>query len=282
MTIQELEQLAEKGFVTDVTLISACKNNPELLKTIDFSNFVSQVTSPMDVKEVEDMLKEMIETGNAKLTQSTNLSNTIIVEKELVFDLNGKTITAGLFAYDNNKVEEGDTDSYVFLVKKGGKLTINGNGNVKTQSADYAIAVWAQGGEVEINGGVYENFGEGSDLIYASAGGKIVINGGEFKANAKQDGVPGTQEIHSALNIKDADRKTTSIVVKGGKFYGFNPADNKSENPKQSFVAEGYESVETSEGVFEVREKVVEPEVPEVVEPEVADSPVIVEEKAEE
>ena len=47
------------------------------------------------------------------------------------------------------------------------------------------------------------------------------------------------------LNVKDADYKagTAKIVVKGGSFKGFDPANNKAEGAGTSFVADGYESV---------------------------------------
>lgn len=277
--INEINQLAEQGFITDVTLIREIINNPELAKTINIGEFVSQVTAPVDIKEAEELFMNMVVNGDVVLNQPVLLSTPTIVEKELFVNLNNNTITGPLFAESNGKLVEGDTDSYVFWVKKGGKLTLNGEGTVKSQACKYSMAVWAQGGEVIINGGTYENAGEGSDLIYASAGAKIEINGGEFKACEKQEGVSGTNNLHSALNIKDSDKKTTSIVVKGGKFYGFDPANNVSENPKQSFVADGYESVEIEAGVFEVRKKV---EVVEVVEPAKAvETPVeiVVEEK---
>lgn len=287
MTTKELHQLAEQGFVTDTSLIAACEKNPELLSTIDFGQFLTQISSPVDPQEVEDMLKEMIEAGLIKLSQNCQLKDTILVEKELVVELNNKTMTAGLFGYENGKMIEGDTESYAFWVKKGGKLVINGNGNVKAQPCSYSMAVWAQGGEVEINGGVYENAGpEGSDLIYASEKGKIIINGGEFKANFNPPTStdPGTKEPFSALNLKNNGKDGCSILVYGGIFHGFDPANNVSENPKQSFVAEGYESIKISEGsgiyegygVYEVRKKApVEPT------PEPTPVEIVVEEKEE-
>ena len=158
-----------------------------------------------------------------------------------------------LFTESNGQILEGNSDSYAIWVKEGGEITINGDGEVRSQDARYSIAVWAQGGEVIINGGKYYNEGEGSDLIYASAGGKVYIYGGEFYPNSMQEGVAGTANDYSALNIKDSDRATSEIVVYGGKFYNFNPADNVSEGPGTNFVAEGYESVEIEPNVWEVR-----------------------------
>lgn len=136
----------------------------------------------------------------------------------------------------------GQTDSYVFWVKDGATLTIEGEGTIVSQAAKYSMAVWAQGGNVVINGGNFYNNGEGSDLIYASAGGHVTINGGKFVACLKQAGVDGTKEERSALNIKDADRNTSSITVTGGTFFHFDPANNTSEGPNTNFVAAGHTS----------------------------------------
>ena len=114
------------------------------------------------------------------------------------------------------------------------------------------MAVWAQGGKVTINNGKFYNGGDGCDLIYASEGGKIYINGGEFHATERSGEVEGTKNKFSALNIKDKDRAICEIVVRGGTFYGFNPADNVSEEANTNFVDKGYQSVEISEGVWQV------------------------------
>ena len=148
--------------------------------------------------------------------------------------MNGNTISATEWLDESDN----STNAYAFWVKQGGNLTINGPGEVKTAACDYSIAVWADGGNVTINGGKFYNAGEGSDLIYAKNGGNVVINGGYFKACEKQAGTDGTNEQYSAINLHGS--KPGTVTVYGGSFYGFNPADNVSENPKVSFVAEGY------------------------------------------
>jgi hypothetical protein len=129
---------------------------------------------------------------------------------------------------------------------------IDGEGEVESQEASYSMAVWADGGKVTINNGTFINHGDGCDLIYASNGATVEIYGGEFKATENSKEVPGTKNKFSALNIKDKDRKNSKILVYGGKFYGFDPSNNVSEGEGTNFVAEGYKSVETSEGIWEV------------------------------
>lgn len=175
----------------------------------------------------------------------------ILTNATTTVSLNGKKITAPVFAESNGEVVEGNTDSYAFWVKEGADLTIEGDGEIVAQEAEYSMAVWATGGKVTIKGGKFYNNGDNSDLIYASGNALVEIYGGEFHANENK-GAAGTKNGYPALNIKDKDRATAKIVVYGGKFYGFDPANNVSEGPNTNFVAKGYKSVEVETGVWEV------------------------------
>ena len=194
--------------------------------------------------------------GEITLENDYEVVNSIVLSNvDTVVDLNNKVVQAGLFTEQNGSIVKGDSDSYVFWVKDGATLELNGDGIVQSQPAAYSMAVWAQGGTVTINGGTYINAGEGSDLIYASNGGKVYIYDGIFKPCEIQTGVSGTSQKYCALNIKDKDREISEIKVYGGTFYGFNPANNTSEGPNTNFVADGYESVEIEPGVWKVISK---------------------------
>ena len=197
-------------------------------------------------------IDEFLNGGEVKLKGNYTPETPIILSNTTTkVELNNKTITGPIFAESNGEVNEGTTDSYVFWVKEGAELTINGNGKIIAQEAKYSMAVWANGGKVIINGGKFYNNGNNSDLIYASNNGVVEIYGGEFHAN-KNEGASGTKNVYPALNIKDKDRNNSSITVYGGKFYGFDPSNYVSEGENTNFVAEGYKSVEIEEGVFEV------------------------------
>lgn len=209
--------------------------------------------SGSSASSLSDFKNHIKEGGEIVMATSISLDKEpAIIETKMFIDLNNKTITGGIFAESGGTVNEGNTDSYAFWVKEGGELIIDGDGIVKSQDARYSMAVWAQGGKVTINSGKFINGGEGSDLIYASAGGQVIINGGEFHPSQKQEGVTGTADKYTALNIKDKDRDTSSIIVYGGKFHNFDPANNQSEGPNTSFVAEGYKSIEIEPNVWEV------------------------------
>lgn len=123
----------------------------------------------------------------------------------------------------------------------GGTTTITGDGAVTATlgSDNYSMAIWATSGKTVIESGTYTNATDGSDrgtdLIYASGDAVIEITGGTFIA-AKPEWT---------LNCKDADYKagTTNIIVKGGSFYKFDPANNDTEGTGTNYVADGYQSV---------------------------------------
>lgn len=203
----------------------------------------------------EDVVEPDFTQGEVVLTSNYAPEKPIIISGvDTVLSLNGKNITAPLFAESNGEALDGDSDSYGLWVKDG-SLTIEGEGEVVAQDATYSMAVWANGGTVTIKGGTFRNGGDSCDLIYASAGGNVVIEGGEFFPVGPASGTaPGTKNPYTALNVKDKDYKSgvSSIVVKGGKFHNFNPANNVSEGENTNFVAEGYKSVEVEPNVWEV------------------------------
>lgn len=138
--------------------------------------------------------------------------------------------------------------------EKGANLTINGGeddcvralaGQDSSNGKYYSMAVWAkgEGTVVTINGGNYSNErcpneDPQADMIYASEGAKIVINGGTFEC--------ATPEW--TLNCKDNSGST--IIVKGGKFSGFNP-DLAQTGEGEIVVPAGYTVVE-KDGWYEV------------------------------
>ena len=72
------------------------------------------------------------------------------------------------------------------------------------------------------------------DFIYASDGGKIIINGGTFKAATPK----------WTLNCKDGSGST--ITVAGGKFYQFDPS-NATAGSDEIIVADGYKVVQNGD-----------------------------------
>ena len=202
------------------------------------------VVAPTEVASEAALMSAIAANKPVILTSDIVLDNVLVLNSDATIVLNGKTITSGVFAESNGTINEGTTDSYVFWVKDG-TLNIHGDGEINAADAKYSMAVWADGGTVNIYGGTYKN-NNASDLIYAKNGGVVNIYGGEFIASNKNaDTEDGTLEEYSALNLHDT--RPGAITVYGGSFYKFNPADNLSENPKVNFVAAGYQSVQNGD-----------------------------------
>ena len=156
------------------------------------------------------------------------------ITEDTTYDLSGVTVTS-----------EGDA----FIVT-GGTLTLNGDGVVEagTSGVGSWTAVWANGGNVVINGGTYSVGGDSTssntthqnDVIYTKNGGTVTITGGTFL----NDG--------SVWTLNQNDTTGGAITVTGGTFYGFNPADNVSEGANTNFVADGYIAVDNGDGSWSV------------------------------
>jgi hypothetical protein len=91
----------------------------------------------------------------------------------------------------------------------------------------------------------------------------VTINGGEFKVDGSNN-PDGDYGQTYTLNLRDKvgkyENELANIIVKGGSFYNFNPANNTADGPNTNYVAEGYESVEV-DGNWKVSK--VEPGTPE-------------------
>lgn len=170
----------------------------------------------------EAALAKAVEGETIVLLRDVNLTEPVVITKEVIVDLNGKKISSA-------------TD--VFEVADGA-LTIIGDGEVHaaTTNGEPYCAVWAYGDAVvNIYGGTYKigyPDGDYNDLIYAKENAVINIYGGTFYNSGSENAF--------VLNLKDQDRSTADINVYGGSYEKFNPANNESEGPNTNFVAAGY------------------------------------------
>ena len=198
----------------------------------------NEVEESIKVSTAEQLTEAIAAGGSVTIEDSIDAPTVIVVNNDPTVNLNGKIIS----------IKEDAEGNGVFNVTNG-TLTINGKGIIDgVGKNDWNMAIWAtENGKVIVNDGTFTNIGatgespDHFDLIYASGNGQVEINGGEFKC----------QTPRWTLNIKDKDRATAKIIVKGGKFHNFDPANNLSEGPNTNFVAPGYKVVETN-GIFEV------------------------------
>lgn len=197
----------------------------------------------VNIKNVESLKALFATGGEAKLTEDVVLGETVAVEagKEVVLDLNGKTIsnTADLWNTAAN--------DWSLLSVRGGCLTIKGAGTLQAKENDcYAVDVM-DGGKVVIEDGTYVG---NVHAVYVFEG-TAEIKGGKYSIQ-QPSGLPSPYGY--VLNCYDANRKngTAKIMVSGGEFVKFNPADCAAEGAHTNFLAEGYMSVEAEEGVWTV------------------------------
>ena len=181
------------------------------------------------------------------ITRTSSIVAPLAPAYDAVWNLNGHNITV-----------EGTPKNGVYLNRYASNLEVKGEGVIR---AEGSYGLWNSGttGKIIINDGVIIE--AQTHAVYAEKG-VIEINGGTFKltnwADAEKD-VNGNLKF--LINCYDANYKNGSanIIVKGGKFYDFNPAESYGElDGPVSFVAEGYGSVMTTEIIDGVEHKVYE------------------------
>ncbi len=184
-------------------------------------------------------LRQIAELGGiATISSDIDVDSTVVVKsgKTLKVNLNDQTI------YNTTDLWDEKSGIWSLFSAQGGTLEFDGDGTVKAKADDcYAIDV-QDGGKVVINGG---HFIGNIHAVYVHTG-SAEINGGVFEI--QQTFPTAGKEYEFVLNCYDASRKagTAKIVVKGGTFVGFNPANCKAEGDNTNFVADGYVSVETT------------------------------------
>lgn len=186
------------------------------------------------------------EGGVVALANDLVLDRTLSVPagKEVVIDLNGKTISNTADLWDvPNKV----ANNWSLLSVKGGTLTIKGAGTLQAKENDcYAVDV-QDGGTVVIEDGTYVG---NIHAVYVYEG-TAEIKGGKYSIQ-QTSGLPSPYGY--VLNCYDANRKngTAKILVSGGEFVKFNPADCAAEGAGTNFVIAGYKSVASGTDVWKV------------------------------
>ena len=177
------------------------------------------------------------EGGVVALANDLVLDRTLSVPagKEVVIDLNGKTISNTEDLWD---VPDDRAGNWSLLSVKGGTLTLKGAGTLQAKENDcYAVDV-QNGGTVVIEDGTYVG---NVHAVYV-LNGTAEIKGGKYSIQ-QPSGL--SSPYGYVLNCYDANYKngTAKILVSGGEFEKFNPADCAAEGAGTNFVIAGYKSV---------------------------------------
>lgn len=225
--------------------------------TFDYSLYIvsqhklANVKLNVDVDIVQEVstyseLTSALYNGKAiiKLTDNIEVQSSLNVAREIVLDMNGKRL------YNTSEIWDTSKNNWsIISVGQNGKLTIKGEGTIDALENDcYAIDVRDGGNLIIENSTFIGNIH--SVYVYE---GTAQIKGGHY-AIKQVSGADKPYEF--VLNLLDENREagTASIVVTGGTFEKFNPADCKAEGKGTNFVAEGYTSrlQEGSEDIYEV------------------------------
>lgn len=197
----------------------------------------------VNIKNVESLKALFATGGEAILTEDLVLDKTVAVEtgKEVVLDLNGKTIS------NTTDIWNTAANDWSLLSVRGGSLTIKGAGTLQAKENDCFAVDVMDGGKVVIEDGIYVG---NVHAVYVFEG-SVEIKGGKYSIQQPSE-LPSPYGY--VLNCYDANRKngTAKIMVSGGEFVKFNPADCAAEGAHTNFLADGYMSVEAEEGVWTV------------------------------
>lgn len=148
---------------------------------------------------------------------------------EFHFDFNGYTLS--------NTVDMWKDYDWSFFSVRGGKMIFDdskGTGGIKAKANDcYCLDIQGEA-SIEINGGSYN----GNDTAIYVVVGNLVINGGYFDIQQLDDESP----YGFVINAYDPYFKNgfAKMVIKGGKFHGYNPGNATSE-AGANLVPDGYQ-----------------------------------------
>lgn len=189
--------------------------------------------------KLTDVLKK---SGTVKLsedTQSATYTGGITSKNVTTLHLNGKTLTLTGATVNNPGIMTRGSEQLTVI----GKGTFNANGRIAVE-ANGTSSIINLSGSTGFFGAepTYVTDRSGGELIYCYLG-TINIYAGIFKNEGA--------DKKFLLNCYDANYRSgkANIIVMGGKFYDFDPANNTAEGEGTSFVPDGYESVHTTEEI---------------------------------
>lgn len=172
-----------------------------------------------------------------RLTSDVVVNTELKISRDVILDLNGKVISNTTDIWNTNI--EPNTLSLI-LVENNATLTITGDGKILAKENDcYGIYV-KEGNLVFESGELRGN----CSAIQVQKGTATILDG-KFQDGQKYS-VSGDTQYTYTLNLIDANYADGSgkIIVKGGEFINFNPANNRAEGQGTNFVAQGYKSIQ--------------------------------------
>ncbi len=201
----------------------------------DGSVWYSEVDNTTLFKEIANGAKLA---GDVKFTDNVDPAKTIVAAdgSNVEINANGKTVA-------NTDDIWSDDDWSLVSAQGGAALTVKGNGTFKAKENDcYAVDV-RDGSELVIEDGTFIG---NVHAVYVLKG-TAYIKGGFYSVQQKYPDANKANEF--VLNCYDANRAngTANIIVTGGTFVNFNPANCQAEGAHTNFVKEGYKVLATKQ-----------------------------------
>ena len=204
--------------------------------TVESDSFDNQYDKDARVKaDSETAIREAMKKAGSVITVTDEIkpSETLVADKkDITLNMNGKTIVN-----DTDLWEKGGEYNWSLVsAQNGSSLTIEGNGTFKAKENDCYAEDVQDGSTVTIKNGTFVG---NIHAVYVQKG-TAIIEGGTYSVQQKFPDANKADEF--VLNCYDANRAngTAKIIVKGGTFINFNPADCWAEGAHTNFVADGY------------------------------------------
>ena len=216
----------------------------QVIFNVEIVPIFNEPDNDIDLVNIKDeaSLRALFATGGeAKLAADLVLDESMVVKagKEVVLDLNGKTVsnTADLW---NESIA-----SWSLLSVRGGSLTIKGAGTLHAKENDCFAVDVQDGGTVVIEDGTYVG---NVHAVYVYEG-TAEIMGGKYSIQQLSS---NPDPYGYVLNCYDKNRENgiAKIIVTGGEFVKFNPADCAAEGAHTNFLAAGYKSTQIGDSYF--------------------------------
>ena len=206
------------------------------------------------VLPVSDVLNFISQGEEVVLTGDLTISADLATSKEIKVNGSKATINAnGKTVANTADIWNEGTGAWSLVSAQGGAaLTVKGNGTFKAKENDCFAVDVQDGSELVIEDGTFIG---NVHAVYVLEG-TAYIKGGFYSVQQKYSDASKADEF--VLNCYDANRAngTAKIIVTGGTFVNFNPADCQAEGAHTNFVAEGYkvvsETKEKEDGTTEV------------------------------
>ena len=195
------------------------------------------------VLPVSDVLNAISKGEEVVLTGDLTISADLAISKEIKVDGSKVTINANGKTVANTADIWTDNDWSLVSAQGGAALTVKGNGTFKAKENDcYAVDV-RDGSKLVIEDGTFIG---NIHAVYVLKG-TAYIKGGFYSVQQKYPDPNKANEF--VLNCYDANRAngTAKIIVTGGTFVNFNPANCQAEGANTNFVADGYTVVSTKQ-----------------------------------